>query len=155
MESVVTIRAAAIDELPVVASFWMAMFEEAGLYRDADFALGWRDRYQRYFSQRIATGEARLFVAVDGDRIIGTAGAVLADGYPTIVHGLRFGYIFGVRVEPEFRGRGVATQLTRETIQYLRAMNCDRIRLHASKMGRPIYERLGFVATNEMTLAAS
>ena len=119
------------------------------------FCAGWRDRYQQYFAERITTGEARLFVALDGDRIIGTAGAMLADGYPTVVHGLRFGYIFGVRVVPEVRGRGIATQLTRETIQCLRSLNCDRIRLHASKMGRPIYERLGFVPTNEMTLAAS
>jgi GNAT superfamily N-acetyltransferase len=152
MENVVTIRPIEVGELPIAASFWLAMYEEAGLWQASDFVPDWRERYVRYFERRITAGEAQLFVALEGERIIGTAGAVLADGYPTIVHGLRFGYIFGVRVEPEFRGRGLATSLTRATIAFLHELRCVRIRLHASKMGRPIYERIGFIPTNEMSL---
>src|ERR1700756_2541164 len=109
MESFVTIRPIEVRELSIAASFWLAMFEEAGLWRESDFVPDWRERYASYFDRRITAGEAQLFVATENERIIGTAGAMLADGYPTIVHGLRFGYIFGVRVEPEFRGRGLAT----------------------------------------------
>ncbi|MGZ3505938.1 MAG: GNAT family N-acetyltransferase [Vulcanimicrobiaceae bacterium] len=78
-----------------------------------------------------------------GERIVGTAGALVRDGYPTAIHGIRTGYIFGVRVEPAYRGNGIATRLTRA---------CIEIRLHASDAGRPIYERLGFSPTNEMRL---
>jgi ribosomal protein S18 acetylase RimI-like enzyme len=152
MQTTIAIRTAAIEELPVIASFWMAMYEEAGIFRESDFIADWRTRFEEYFSRRRAAGEAQYFIAADNDRIVGTAGAMLDDGYPTIVHGLRFGYIFGVRVEPEYRGRGIATALTRETIAFLKRRQCRRIRLHASPLGRPIYEGLGFTPTNEMQL---
>jgi ribosomal protein S18 acetylase RimI-like enzyme len=129
------------------------MFEEAGILLESDLAADWRERFIAYFSRRIAEDQAQYFVGVEDDRIAGTAGAMLADGYPTIVTGLRYGYIFGVRVEPAYRGLGLATALTRETIAFLKAKECRRIRLHASTAGRAIYERLGFVPTNEMQLA--
>jgi hypothetical protein len=84
-----TLRPAAPADLPVCAEFWLAMFEEIGLYRNADFSPQWRERFLDYFSRRIAAGEARYALALDGERIVGTAGAMLADGYPVIIHGLR------------------------------------------------------------------
>ncbi|MGZ3522556.1 MAG: GNAT family N-acetyltransferase [Vulcanimicrobiaceae bacterium] len=87
-----------------------------------------------------------------GERIVGTAGALVRDGYPTAIHGIRTGYIFGVRVEPAYRGNGIAARLTRACIEFLREIECIEIRLHASDAGRPIYERLGFSPTNEMRL---
>ena len=148
-----TIREARIAELPAIASFWMAMFEEVQILPTAQFAPDWRQRFLEYFERRIAQGEAYFSVASQDEEIVGTAGAMLLDGYPAVIHGLRFGYIFGVRVEPAFRGRRIATALTRETITFLKRLNCHRIRLHASLAGRPIYEGLGFGPTNEMQLA--
>jgi ribosomal protein S18 acetylase RimI-like enzyme len=95
----------------------------------------------------------RFFLAVYGGAIVGTAGAILRDGYPSAVTQIRQGYIFGVRVAPEHRRRGIAERLTREAIGYLQRSNCRSIRLHASDFGRSIYERIGFVPTNEMELS--
>lgn len=92
-------------------------------------------------------------LALDNERVAGTACALVRDGYPAVIHGIRVGYIFGVRVEPAYRGGGIATRLTRACIDFLREIECAQIRLHASDAGRPIYERLGFVPTNEMRLA--
>lgn len=128
------------------------MYEEAGIWKESDFAAGWRLRFVDYFSRRILADDVRYFVAIGGKRIIGTAGAMVLD-YPAFVSRLRFGYVFGVRVDPAFRSTGIATSLTRETIAYLKEKNCRRVRLHASPAGRPVYERLGFVATNEMALS--
>lgn len=147
-----TTRPGRPEDLPTVAAFWMAMFEEVGILNTAEFSPGWERRFVEYFTQRIAAGSAHFALAVDGGRIVGTAGAMIVDGYPSAIHGLKFGYIFGVRVEPEFRGRGLATALTQDAAAFLRRSDCRRIRLHASTTGRPIYERLGFVPTNEMEL---
>jgi hypothetical protein len=38
----------------------------------------------------------------------------------------------------------------REVIRWAGKEQLDRLVLHASDAGRPLYERLGFVATNEM-----
>lgn len=146
------IRPGTIEELDRYADFWIAMFEEVGNYTESDFARDWRARFRHYLGRRIDAGEARFFVAVDGCRIAGAAGALIADGYPFEVHGIKRGYVFGVRVDPEFRGRGIATSLMQEAVTFLRGIGCERVRLHASRFGRPVYERLGFRPTNEMEL---
>jgi len=126
------------------------MYAEIGIFREADFEPGWRERFVRYFEARTAASEAQYFVACDGDRVVGTAGALIRDGYPSVIHGVRFGYILGVYVDPEFRSLGIAKRLTQDAIAFLRSAGVRNIRLHASKAGRPIYEKIGFTPTNEM-----
>ncbi|HEX8806977.1 MAG TPA: GNAT family N-acetyltransferase [Candidatus Aquilonibacter sp.] len=155
MRSVAELRVAHAHELPDIASTWLAMFEEAGKHRESEFAPGWRERFIAHFSERIERGDARYFVAVEDGHIIGTAGAFFTEAYPAAIHGLRSGYIFGVYVHPNHRGQGLARALTNLAIDFLRAGNPWAIRLHASNAGRPIYEQLGFVPTNEMELPRS
>lgn len=152
MQDTLLLREAQLGELPAIAEHWIAMFEEVGKHRESEFASGWRERFVRYFNERIGCGDARYFVAVDGERVVASAGAMMTDGYPAAIHGLRNGYIFGVRVDPGYRGRGIATRLTQLALAFLQERNPGAIRLHASPFGRPIYEKMGFIPTNEMQL---
>ena len=128
------------------------MFEEVGKHQEADFQGDWRAQFREYFAKRIEAGGAAVFVAADGETIVATAGALLRDEYPMRIHGIKQGCIFGVRVAPGYRRRGLAERLTREAIAFLQQAQCATIRLHASRFGRAIYERIGFVPTNEMEL---
>jgi GNAT superfamily N-acetyltransferase len=65
----------------------------------------------------------------------------------------RHAIIINVFTEPEWRHQGVAMLLLERIIQWARAERLDRLVLHASEAGRPLYERLGFVDTNEMRFA--
>jgi len=155
MQDTLVLREAQPAELSAIAEHWIAMFEEVGKHREAEFAHDWRERFVHYFRERIGRGDARYFVAVDRERIVAKAGAMLTDGYPAAIHGLRNGYIFGVRVDPDYRGRGIATHLTQRAIAFLRERKPWAIRLHASPFGRPIYEKMGFIPTNEMQMRAA
>jgi ribosomal protein S18 acetylase RimI-like enzyme len=152
MQETIVVRDARIADLPEIAEHWLAMFEEVGKHQEAEFDPHWRQRFVDYFSERIRSGDAAYFVAIDNDRVIGTAGALLTDGYPAAIHGIRNGYIFGVHVDPPYRGQGLATRLTELTIAFLQTRKPWAIRLHASPFGRRIYEKLGFTPTNEMQL---
>ena len=50
------------------------------------------------------------------------------------------------------RGKGYAKQLLGAAVEHCRARGCRVVVLHASKFGRPIYEKFGFAGTNEMML---
>jgi len=67
----------------------------------------------------------------------------------------RHGIIQNVFTEPDWRRRGVATLLVRQIIDWAQEQHLDNLVLHSSEAGRELYERLGFVATNEMRLAGS
>jgi GNAT superfamily N-acetyltransferase len=71
--------------------------------------------------------------------------------YTTIGEG-RQATIVNVFTEPQWRRRGIASLLMREIISWSRTEHLDRLLLHASDKGRSVYERLGFIATNEMRL---
>lgn len=147
-----TYRVAREEELPVCAQLWIEMFEEVGKYKESDFAADWRTRFVAYCARRMRCDELRYFVAERDGEIVGSAGALLRDGYPVEIHELRIGYIFGVSVRAAARRRGAATQLTQLCVDWLKAVDAGRILLHASRFGRPIYESLGFAPTNEMVL---
>ncbi len=62
----------------------------------------------------------------------------------------RQGTIVNVFTEPQWRRRGIASLLIREIVIWSKNKQLDRLVLHASDEGRSIYERLGFIASNEM-----
>ena len=64
----------------------------------------------------------------------------------------KYGYIWGVYVLPKARCQGVAEALVRACIAELRAQDCTKVVLHASPLGKSLYSKLGFVASNEMAL---
>jgi predicted N-acetyltransferase YhbS len=77
----------------------------------------------------------QMFVAVDGERVIGT-GASVSFGST--------GWIGGIAVDVSARGAGLGRALTEAALAPL--VGCSTVLLLASDAGRPIYERLGFIA---------
>lgn len=62
----------------------------------------------------------------------------------------RHAIVLNVFTEPDWRQRGVARLLMEEILRWARAEKLDRLVLHASAQARSLYERMGFIATNEM-----
>ena len=107
----------------------------------------------RYFSLVFVAFQA--YVATIGDRIVGSVSCQIFAGlYPMPFQPdfRKYGYIWNVYVEPDYRRRGIATKLTKRAIAYLHSLNCTHAILHASVYGKPVYEKLGFVPKNEMIL---
>jgi GNAT superfamily N-acetyltransferase len=62
----------------------------------------------------------------------------------------RHAIVINVFTEPEWRRRGVARLVMEELLRWARQEKLDRLVLHASPHARSLYEKLGFIATNEM-----
>ncbi|MDX6717627.1 MAG: hypothetical protein QOH30_4185 [Baekduia sp.] len=56
------------------------------------------------------------------------------------------GWIGALGVAPEARRRGLGAALTEAAVRWLRARGSQTVLLYATEAGRPVYERLGFVA---------
>jgi GNAT superfamily N-acetyltransferase len=56
------------------------------------------------------------------------------------------GWIGAVGVAPEARRRGLGAALTEAAVRWLRERGARTVLLYATEAGRPVYERLGFVA---------
>jgi ribosomal protein S18 acetylase RimI-like enzyme len=97
----------------------------------------------------------QAFVAEVDGIVVGSVGCQLFAGLYPLVHveqHRKYGYIWGVYVEPPHRGKGIAKKLTHMAIAHLKSLECTRAILHASPSGQPVYSRLGFVNSNQMHL---
>lgn len=65
------------------------------------------------------------------------------------------GLILNVYTEPAWRRRGLAVLLMQRVLDWAAANGVKSLVLHASNDGRPLYEKLGFTATNEMRYAGN
>ncbi len=97
----------------------------------------------------------QAFVALIDNNIVGSASCQLFAGlypFPFKQNFRNYGYIWNVFVESAYRRRGIATKLTKTTINYLQSLNCTHAIIHASPHGKSVYENLGFIPKNEMIL---
>lgn len=59
-------------------------------------------------------------------------------------------YLMSMFTSPQYRGRGIATSIVKEAMDWSKKKGYRTMILHASKLGRPVYSRLGWKRTWEM-----
>ena len=83
----------------------------------------------------LASPDAQMFVASEGDRVVGTACSVWFG---------RTGWLGNVAVEDDVRGQGLGRALSQQSVDRIRQAGAQTVLLTATDLGKPIYERLGF-----------
>ena len=157
------IRQATLDDVKALAHHRCEMFKDMSQLRKQELS---EDTYQalsaasiKYFEQAIRAGEYVAWVVTpqaQPDLIVAGGGLQLRYILPRPDHtgGLQKpgpqGLIVNVYTEKEWRRNGLAELVTRTMIEWSRNNGVASLVLHASEMGRPLYEKLGFVASNEM-----
>jgi ribosomal protein S18 acetylase RimI-like enzyme len=115
----------------------------------------WLEITLKFIKQARSEVAFQAFVAEIDGSIVGSASCQLYGGlYPSpfkLQH-RHYGYIWNIYVKSDYRRQGIATQLTKTAIDYLKDLDCTKVVLHASPFGKPVYESLGFVSNNEMVL---
>lgn len=113
-----------------------------------------REFTSRWIERKLQTNELIAFIVKSKDEAVMGSGCILIkeDQPRASTLKLSFPYILSMFTEPEHRGKGVASAIVREAIEWSRNNGYDRISLHASDKGRSLYEKFGFLQTNEMRL---
>jgi len=139
------------DAVPLVLDFrYRMMVEAGGIHSLAD---DWRELTQGYYTRGYREDSCAHFGWQEQGRIVATAGATIRNDFPSFTTKARcYGWIMDVYVLPEYRRRGLARQLTRHTLDWLRRKGITLIKLTASEEAKKarLYEQLGFTFTNEM-----
>jgi len=105
-----------------------------------------------WLKPRLADGRYFGLVAEDAGAVVGGIGLIVLDFPPHFLHpgsGER-GYILNVYVEPSHRGQGLAKELVLRGEEEFRRRGVVFEVLHASAMGQPVYESLGWMTMPEM-----
>jgi ribosomal protein S18 acetylase RimI-like enzyme len=148
----ITIRPATLDDIDVLAYHRRAMWFAMG--RDEAALAAVEPVAREYFTRALPNGGYRGFLAVTATgKVIGGGGIVISD-WPGLLNQRqpKRAMILNMYVEKEYRRRGIARRLMETMITLCRENEFANVGLHASDEGRPLYEKLGFRATNEMRL---
>jgi GNAT superfamily N-acetyltransferase len=114
----------------------------------ADIPLGMRLKAQNGWNQLEADWQRLLAMEPDGCFVAETNGVGVGTAC-TCVFG-SVAWIAMVLVDAERRKQGVGTALMEYALAYLDARGVRSVRLDATPLGRPIYEKLGFEAEYEL-----
>ncbi len=137
--------------LPRIVELKLAMFEEAGLGHllASEFKSLVLADYQKLYE----SSEALHFLAIHSGTIVSMAGGFIKSDVPyRYFHNPRYGFVGDVYTLPTARRQGLTTTLNRFVLDWLKKEGVGMVRLLASDTARPIYEGLGFQATDEMVL---
>ena len=155
VEEAALIRSATLADDDLIANHFVRMWtEESPTMAQAVLPDG-HERVLAFVAEARERLSFAAFIADLDGAPVGSASCQLhLTPYPNVLKPgfRRYGYVWGVYVEPDWRRRGLARQLTEATLSYLRGLDCTRVILNASPSGRPVYERMGFQPSNEMRL---
>jgi GNAT superfamily N-acetyltransferase len=99
---------------------------------------------QAGFGGRLAKVAGFARARLDGEVVVAEAGGEVAG----VAAGALFagtGWVGGVAVVPAHRRIGLGGALTEAIVEFLEGRGAATVLLHATALGRPVYERLGFV----------
>ena len=144
------VRAATVRDLGLLVRHRRGMFEEMGEKNKR--ALDRHDRmYRSWARTRLRRAELAGFIAeVNG--VAAASGCVWLQARQPRPDsdGRGVPYLLSMFTERAYRGKGLATRIVKAAHAWCRKHRHHRISLHASEMGRGVYQKLGYERTWEM-----
>ena len=133
-------------DMKILMKLRLAMFREVnGLSGEYEYDENFIFESRRYFE----SGEQTTVIASDGETLVGCASLSYTWIMPTFSHptGNR-AHLMNVYTRADYRRRGISKKMVEILIDEAKENGVTEISLDATEMGRPLYESLGFKASD-------
>jgi GNAT superfamily N-acetyltransferase len=143
-----SIRRATITDIPHIVSHREQMFRDMGIpaaFEDMAAATA------LWLQHAIPAQTYRGWVAVTASGEVAAGGGLLVIPWPPGPMSMdpRCGFVFNVYTQPAHRQQGLGRRLMEAMHEWCRAEGIERVVLNASTFGRPLYESMGYVVSDE------
>ena len=108
--------------------------------------------FRPWLQRRLADGRYFGWIVEEDGKPVAGLGMMAIDWPPHPSHPKedKRGYVLNLFVEPLYRQRGLGNMLMELGEAELRERGVSYGVLHATRMGKPLYERMGWAGTSEM-----
>lgn len=138
----ITYRKLTEADLDTFINMRITQLREEGATEDIDLAPALKVFYHRH----MADGTFVSWLALDGDKIIGTSGMSFVEKPPYFsCPSGKLGLLSSMFTNPEYRRMGIAKELLHRVVEEARAYGCGAVHITASDMGVKLYTAYGFV----------
>lgn len=129
------------DDLMLFITMRIKQLREEGATDDIDL----RPALQDYYTRHMADGTFVSWLAVDGERIVGTSGMSFVEKPPYFgCPSGKMGLLSSMFTDPEYRRQGIARKLLSLVVEEARNYGCGTVQITASNMGVLLYSNFGF-----------
>ncbi|WP_449073767.1 GNAT family N-acetyltransferase [Ruminococcus sp.] len=136
-----TCRRLMAEDVPAFAAMRIAQLKEEGAESDLDLM----PALLEYYRKHLADGTFVSWLAVDGERIIGTSGMSFVEKPPYYSNPTgKIGLLSSMYTHPDYRRQGIARKLLDCVVEEARACGCGAVWITASEMGVLLYTAYGF-----------
>jgi len=103
-----------------------------------------------YYQKALLDGSHTAILVFDEDQFVGAGGVSFYTVMPTYHNpGGKKAYIMNMFTKPEYRRKGIAYHTLDKLVEAAREKGITHITLEATDMGRPLYEKYGFIKMND------
>lgn len=142
----ITYRKTTKADMKILMKLRLEMLREVnGLSGEYEYDENFISESRRYFE----SGEQTTVIASDGETLVGCASLSYTWIMPTFSHptGNR-AHLMNVYTRADYRRRGISKKMVEILIDEAKENGVTEISLDATEMGRPLYELLGFKASD-------
>lgn len=130
------------DDLDRFIVMRINQLREEGAKEDTDL----RPALLDYYTRHMADDTFVSWLAVDGERIVGTSGMSFVEKPPYFgCPSGKMGLLSSMYTDPEYRRQGIARELLSRVVGDARRYGCGTVQITASDMGVLLYTDFGFV----------
>ena len=130
------------DDLETFINMRITQLREEGATEKLNLIPALMDYYHRH----MADGTFVSWLAMDGEKIIGTSGMSFVEKPPYFSCPTgKIGLLSSMYTDPDYRRRGLAKELLRRVVEEARNYGCGSVQITASDMGVLLYTDFGFV----------
>ena len=130
------------EQLDTFISMRIKQLREEGATEDIDLVPYLKDYYNRH----MADGTFVSWLAMDGDRIVGTSGMSFVEKPPYFSCPTgKIGLLSSMFTDPDYRRMGIAKELLSRVVEEARNYGCGTVQITASDMCVLLYTDFGFV----------
>ena len=145
-----TYKKATIDDLEILTETRITVLRAANkLSDDVDMSVV-KEESHRYYQDSLTNDTHVAYLVFDGDDFVGAGGISFFKVMPTFHNPTgQKAYIMNMYTKPEYRRNGIAYKTLDLLIGEAKRKGISAISLEATDMGRPLYEKYGFVKMND------
>lgn len=149
-------KIATIEDLDILVKIRIEVLRAANKLDDKeDMSIVYKESYM-YYKESLMDNSHIAILVYDGDKLVGTGGVSFYKVMPTYNNPKgKKAYIMNMYTKPDYRRKKIAYHTLEILVRRIKNLGIKHITLEATDMGRPLYEKFGFVNMNdEMQLKA-
>lgn len=130
------------DDLSIFVDMRLKQLQEEGAKPILDLT----PALEEYYEKHLKSGTFISWLAIEGDKIIGTCGISFVEKPPYYSNPSgKIGLLSSMYILVKYRRKGIAKQLLSRVVREAKCYGCSVVQIDASEQGVLLYKNFGFI----------